>query len=418
MPVLIMGTVGPDLRDGTEDPDEMYGLAGDDTLSGGGGRDVIYGADGQDELNGEAGNDVLVGGYLGDVLNGGDGNDRLIGGSGFNTLIGGDGIDTADYSMAEEAVRVTLRQGLAPMNGFGGRDTLTDIELIVGSAFDDTLVGGEGDDKLVGGEGNDSLSGWDGVDTLIGGAGDDTLLGEFGLDRLRGGAGNNVQDGGRGPWDDIADYSDAPGGVTAHVSLGASENGWGGTDTLAWIGRIIDSDHNDDITIVGGDRIAWGRGGNDVLTGVSRSRRYGGEGDDELNVVVGPLTGHLAKRYGEDGADTLQGGRHTDYLYGGECDDSLNGGNGRDYITGVGNDTMTGALGTDFFRFAPGWGDDVITDWEDGRDTLDFRKSGMSFVELSISQAGSDHPDRARCRGARRCRRNPSRAASAWRTSR
>jgi Domain of unknown function (DUF1906)/Calx-beta domain/RTX calcium-binding nonapeptide repeat (4 copies) len=95
------------------------------------------------------GDDVLIGGLADDVLNGGAGN---------NTLNGGPGTDTADYSGAPSAVTVNLTIGTAA-NGFGGTDTLSNIESVIGSSFNDFLTGGPGNDILTGGPGNDRLIG-------------------------------------------------------------------------------------------------------------------------------------------------------------------------------------------------------------------------------------------------------------------
>ena len=62
-------------------------------------------------------------------------------------------------------------QGAAQDTGGAGSDTLTSIENLTGSAFDDTLTGDgnanilsglAGDDTLNGGAGNDTLDGGDG----------------------------------------------------------------------------------------------------------------------------------------------------------------------------------------------------------------------------------------------------------------
>ena len=63
-----------------------------------------------------------------------------------------------------------------------GTDTLSGIENIIGSAFNDTLTGTTGANVMDGGAGNDSLSGLAGADTLVGGAGNDTLTGGAGND--------------------------------------------------------------------------------------------------------------------------------------------------------------------------------------------------------------------------------------------
>ena len=162
-------------------------LAGIENVTGGAGGDVITGDAGSNVLDGGGGNDTLKGGAGNDTVRGGAGNDTLIGGLGNDVLDGGDGKDTASYLYASGAVNANLATGLA--TGADGNDTLTNIENLVGSAFNDTLTGDAGDNNLNGGGGNDTLSGGGGNDVLDGRDGNDTLDGGVGTDVLIGGAG-------------------------------------------------------------------------------------------------------------------------------------------------------------------------------------------------------------------------------------
>lgn len=156
--------------------DNLYLSSGSDYMSGFGGNDVIYGYGGSDFLFGGAGNDKLLGGADDDVLNGEAGDDLLKGNG---------GIDTASYQTAESAVTVDLRI-TAEQNTLGaGRDTLSSIERLYGSAFNDTLNGSNGNNEIVGLGGNDSLFGNGGTDTLMGFDGTDTLTGGAGKDFFR-----------------------------------------------------------------------------------------------------------------------------------------------------------------------------------------------------------------------------------------
>ena len=60
---------------------------------------------------------------------------------------------------------------------------ITENDVILGNAYDQTLDGGIGNDKIYG-EGGD--------DTLIGGAGNDTLYGGGGENEMYGGAGDDL----------------------------------------------------------------------------------------------------------------------------------------------------------------------------------------------------------------------------------
>ena len=197
---------------------------------------------GNDTLVGEAGNDKLAGGAGNDTISGGAGNDKLIGGKGADTLQGGTGRDLASYAASSAGVQVDLTTG----KGYGGDaegDSLTSIENLLGSKFNDTLTGnalanrltggngndtlrgeggndvlkggkgadilegGDGDDIISGGAGNDFITGGRGADVLFGGAGDDTIYGGPGMDLIKGGSGNNTIYGGPDPDVIIYDYA-------------------------------------------------------------------------------------------------------------------------------------------------------------------------------------------------------------------
>ena len=149
--------------------------------------DWLDGDDGVNTLKGAGGGDTLVGHLGADTLRGGDGDDVLRGGGGADVLDGESGIDTASYSQSSAGVSVELGTG----TGFGGDahgDTLTDIENLSGSFYDDQLQGDDGDNELSGENGADILKGFGGADKLFGGKdGEDILIGGEGGDFLRGG---------------------------------------------------------------------------------------------------------------------------------------------------------------------------------------------------------------------------------------
>lgn len=156
------------------DDDSVLGGAGDDTILGGVGDDILFG---------ESGEDSLVGGTGSDTLDGGTEDDILIGGEGADSLVGGSGTDTADYSASDAAVNVDLASG----TGTGGHaqgDTLSSVENVTGTSFDDTISGDANDNVLNSGAGDDSISGGGGNDTIDAGLGDDTVDGGAGDDYI------------------------------------------------------------------------------------------------------------------------------------------------------------------------------------------------------------------------------------------
>jgi hypothetical protein len=154
----IVGTARADLIKGTARVDVITGLGGSDVIKGLGGGDWICGGNGSDKLIGGDRGDALLGEAGNDALSGGGGSDFFFGGPGNDTFNGGAGIDdTATYFLAPSGVQADLAAGTATGEG---TDTLTGIEDLEGSRFDDTLTGdpswnfffpGGGNDIVVGG---------------------------------------------------------------------------------------------------------------------------------------------------------------------------------------------------------------------------------------------------------------------------
>jgi hypothetical protein len=173
-----------------------------DNALGGSSNDTLTGNDLRNELTGNDGDDVL---------SGASGNDTLFGNAGNDTYIGGTGADRVNFKSSPQKVNVDLSLGFATGEGDDSFGDL--VEIIVGSAFNDSVTGGPfagggtvnflfvgkgGNDTLTGFSGNDTLKGGGGNDTLRGVGGDDTMLGAAGNDRLFGGGGTDIGKGGKG----------------------------------------------------------------------------------------------------------------------------------------------------------------------------------------------------------------------------
>ncbi|WP_155401184.1 Ig-like domain-containing protein, partial [Pseudomonas fluorescens] len=168
-----------------QDGHTLTGTAGDDVLVAGTGNNIINAGDG---------NDVLTAGSGNNELHGGAGNDLLYSGAGNDLLDGGSGIDTASYAHATGAVTVNLGLLVAQNTLGAGTDTLTGIENLVGSNFNDSLTGDNNNNVINGGLGNDTLNGGGGDDLLIGGMGNNTLTGGAGADTFQWLKGNSGHD--------------------------------------------------------------------------------------------------------------------------------------------------------------------------------------------------------------------------------
>jgi Ca2+-binding RTX toxin-like protein len=176
--------------------DKLTGNAGANVLNGGLGADTMTGGDGADiyyvdnlgdsvtESNATAStggidtvNSTLSAYTLGTNvengrilatgaanLTGNALNNVLYAGAGNNVLNGAAGTDTADYSDAGSAVTVSLAITTAQATGGSGSDTLTAIENLTGSAYNDRLIGNAANNVLTGGAGQDILAGGAGKD--------------------------------------------------------------------------------------------------------------------------------------------------------------------------------------------------------------------------------------------------------------
>ncbi|HWI81046.1 calcium-binding protein [Ramlibacter sp.] len=346
---------------------EIQGSAADDFLTG---------TSSADQLRGGAGNDTLLGAAGDDLLEGGPGDDWLQGGSGSDSLDGGAGLgDTADYSDAPGAVGVNLWWNV--QTGDAAGDSLTNIEHLTGSAFDDALFGNEFGNSIAGGAGNDTIYGLSGNDTLSGGTGSDWL------------------DGGSGAAD-FASYADATAAVDADLGIGSATGG-AGSDTLVNIEGLIGSAFGDRLNGDDWDNILRGGAGNDTLNGGAGDDVIaGGSGDDAIQGGIGSDTADYSVAGSASGvvvdlvAGAASGGAGSDTLGGIEnvvgsgFGDAITGNAGPNFLDGrAGDDLLTGGAGRD--SFVGGEGNDSI----DGGAILDrVTYSDLNSVSYAASTAG------------------------------
>ena len=331
---------------------KLEGLGGNDSLGGGDGNDLLDGGSGNDQLRGDAGNDTILGG---------DGNDYITGGSGDDSLVGGDGIDTADYYYSDTSAGIVVNLATGTASGGGGNDTLSGIENVNGSNFNDLITGDAGNNGLSGNDGNDTLLGGAGEDYLQGGAGNDTLDGGLVLDRI------SITDG------NLAIYKTATSavvvdlsGISGDGSIGsgtASGDASVGVDTLININFIQGSNFDDSIT--GSTALIFeqieGGAGNDTLNGgaitdtlnQTNGNRVSYQNTTGAGVAVDFAAGTAVGAAGSNaGSDTLL---NFNYVRGSNFDDTLLGSNRTD-VTEVfdgrgGNDFIDGRGGFDILAF-------------------------------------------------------------------
>ena len=379
--------------------------SGDDNVVITGAASVTY------DLGG--GNNSVVGGSGDDVFDASEGND---------TIDGGGGSDTVSYeNNAGSGQTVDLDAGTS--TGGGGNDSLTNVENVEGSDFDDSIAGDENANRLNGNGGNDILSGRDGNDTLDGGDGDDDLDGGAGADTLNGGAGNDSLDGGSGAdsmaggdGDDVYTVDDAGDSVSEIANAGRDRVE---TSLVSYtLGANVEDlryTGSGDFTGTGNglDNVIAGGTGNDTLDGgagsdtvsyagnpadgqsvdLAAATSSGGGGTDSLagfeNVVGSDFDDTLS---GDAGANGLSGSGGNDTLSGRDGDDSLDGGSGNDRLDGgAGADAMAGGDGDDIYVVDAA--DTVTENPNAGRDRVETALAayalGANLEDLTFAGSGA-----------------------------
>lgn len=356
------GTSGDDVIDGGNGEGYYVSSEGDDVYTAGSNEydqlsfandpgavtvnlETGTGTDGWGDTDTYSGIEYVRGSAYDDTLTGDDAYNVFRGLEGDDTINGRSGSDEVRYDRdarygGTDGVTVNLQKGYA-IDGFGDTDTLKNIQDARGTEYDDVITGRNGTNVLEGEAGDDWISGLNSTDELYGGEGDDTLeggkgadelYGEDGADTLMGGKGEDIMYGGDG-----ADYLNG-------ASAADTMDGGKGADEMAG-GK-------------GSDIMSGGGGGDDMA---------GGQGSDTLN--------------GDGGNDTLNGGSSHDTLNGGSGNDILLGGNGIDILNGgEDDDEMTGGGGGDTFVFEGDFGDDLITDFNIGKDGEYIDLSGATGI--------------------------------------
>lgn len=167
-------------------------LANIEQVLGAGGNDTIVGNGSDNLINGQTGSNIIYG--LG-------GNDTIYSTVGSNTIDGGIGTDTVAfdnnwYSSSTVGAQVFLADATftggsdkaaywgsgfsafqARTSGSGiAYSTITNVENVNGTSYDDVIYGNSGVNTINGNDGNDTIAGNGGADTLNGGNGNDTFL--------------------------------------------------------------------------------------------------------------------------------------------------------------------------------------------------------------------------------------------------
>ncbi len=306
----------------------------------------------RETVNGTPDADLFTGTGAYMAYKGGEGNDRYAAGGGFDLFDGGAGVDSVSFAGYASGVTVDLA-ALGLYEGDLRRITLTNVENVQGTRYDDRLTGNGAANLLTGGLG---------ADIIAGGAGDDVIEGGYGGDILTGGAGI-----------DTLSYENARTGVVVSLAITGPQSTRGaGIDTVSGFENLRGSNSAD--VLIGDNR-------SNVISGLDGADRMIGLGGDD-HYYVDNIGDQVVERIGRgydmvhsgvsytlpDNVEALilLGGRAIDAV-GNASDNLLTGNRGDNILRGAGgNDLLTGGAGADIFLFdtAPGAGNvDRITDF-------------------------------------------------------
>jgi Ca2+-binding RTX toxin-like protein len=353
------------------------------------GNDTLVGDFNVDTLDGKAGNDFLDGGDMGDIylFGKGDGKDIIhdrpswVIDSGVDTVKFKTGVTFAEtkflldrltgdlvitFAGTPDELRVKGHFNLTQAGPFGElapnrieqfewadgtKRTWADISAAAvaaqATAGNDTIGGTQGDDRIDGGLGNDRLLGGDGSDTYVfgSGKGNDTIS-----DFL-----NNILSGN-------ADVVEFGAGITL-ANLKLDRIGTNLNDLRITLAT------GETLTIEG--QFAF----NSLGWSANQIETFRFANGTTLSATG--LQQTLLSRQGTAGADTITGFATNDTLIG-----------------GAGNDILRGGEGSDTYRFAPGFGVDVIEEasgniLDSDFDVVQF-EAGITAANTRVSRSGDD----------------------------
>ncbi|MGN6557387.1 MAG: calcium-binding protein [Solirubrobacterales bacterium] len=165
------------------------GGEGNDSITGGAeSEDILVDGpgSGSDVLNALGGDDALTHNGGADELLGGEGNDLFLSNSVCDgeRIVGGPGRDNASWARFGEGIEANLATGAAGRPGPGEApecgaeplDSVTEVEDLEGSSFDDVLYGDAGPNQLLGHSGRDVYFAGAGEDSILANSGDSDLV--------------------------------------------------------------------------------------------------------------------------------------------------------------------------------------------------------------------------------------------------
>ena len=449
----VFGSEFTDVLRGSDRDEYFYGGGGSDTIDGGGGTDRLrfsitksvrslnvdleagtatgtwdgipfsYTLTSIENVFGGSGDDVLLGTDGNDVLGGGDGNDILNprDNDGDDFILGSAGNDRIIYS---SSTGERAYQHLAYLWGYDRYDYDHGLTVTIDVAANQATVdkGPNGTDTIV--DIDNPMMRWGfGIE---GTSANDVFnlnmnANDYHWMSASGGPGNdtfNIQENEYGTVRVVYTYPRTRNGIDVDLSAGrVNDDGFGDIDTINGnVSELQGTDLSDVIRGSDNDETFIGRRGDDDIDG--------GGGWDTLRFDAGPTSsvvvdleeGTATGTWGESASyetdfflgpsvekvidssfsyrianiEHVRGGHGDSELYGSADDERLRGRNGDDVLEGGGgDDRLDGGDGDDIFVFGAGHGEDSISDFTDGEDTIILVGLGVSKSQV-LSAAFDD----------------------------
>lgn len=282
------------------------------------------------------------------------GNDFVKGDAGNDTLDGGDGGDTLAYIesfydyTSYRGINLNVATGKV-IDCWGGTDTISNFEEYQGSRFRDVMIGSDADREV--------FRGFRGADTIDG----------------KGGTRDQIR------YDSDAHYGGKR-GIICNLDNGTGKNGdikgtirdgFGQTDTVLNIERVVGTNYNDKFAGSREDNVFVGLDGRDNYNGRAGTDRVDfWDAPNAININMMLDKGQVI----DDGHGNTETMKNIEDIIGSDHDDTIRGDNNANQIEGgYGADNLRGNGGADRFHFdeAGSFGDS-IADFTSGEDLFSF----------------------------------------------
>ena len=392
----------------------IEGGVGNDTIKNKGDKTLINGGSGDDDIEIKSSDVTINGGNGNDIINIADSNSKnnliqYYSGDGSDTIYGYDSNDTIQIltgnyttTTSGQDIIINVDNGSIILKNSSDKElnivgnTIPISNDTISNSTSNTVINGTSDDDKIlntasgsyvtvnASSGNDTIDNRGTCSSISGGAGDDSIISSSGsYATINGGSGNDTITG--SSYTDVFQYADGDGNDvitgyssadTIKITNGTYSTQISGDDVIVKVGSgSITLKNANGTTLNIEPKLTPSPIKSVTLTNSDKTPYTAGS---NIETVDASKRNRAIKIKGNSLDNSITGGSGADSLSGLNGDDTLNGGKG--------NDTLIGGNGNDVFIYASGQGNDVITDYKAGEDTI--KITGKKITNASVS--GSD----------------------------